>query len=887
MPDQRDRLIPALADRYRIERELGQGGMATVYLAHDVKHDRRVALKVLKPELAAVLGADRFLAEIKVTANLQHPHILGLIDSGEADALLYYVMPFVEGESLRDRLTREKQLPIGDAVRIATEVASALDYAHRHGVIHRDIKPENVLLHDGQALVADFGIALAVSAAGGSRMTETGMSLGTPHYMSPEQAMGEREITAKADVYALGVVLYEMLAGEPPFTGATAQAIVARVVTEQPRPLLPQRHTIPAHVEAAVLQALEKLPPDRFASAAQFAEALARTDFASAVTRATPTPARDATVVSRIRKLVPWALLVVSATAAAWGWWRRDAAAGILRFGVVIPDSVGLRTDHNGTSIALAPDGSRVVFVGRSEGGRRMLFVRRFDQLDPQPLAGTEDAESPFFSPDGRWVAFFAESRLKKVALAGGPPLTIADASSGRGGTWGPNDVIVFSPTSIGGLMRVSAAGGPVDTVSVMVGDSGETSHRLPEFLPDGEAVVFTIQYGSRYNLAVVSLRDRAVRRLLEQGTRPRYATTGHLLYASPTGALLAVPFDARRRAVTGAPVSLLEGILLKITSGAAEYSVSRTGALAYLTGSAARRSLVLVDRVGRERVLTELVAGASPRFAPDGRRIVLTSLEQGSSDVRVYDLERGTLTRLTLEGASSYPEWTPDGRRIVYNTTRAGTTLGNDLFWVPVDGSAEATPLLIAPHAQWEAVWAPDGRSLVVRQSVPHTNRDLMVMSVDSPRTLRPYLVTSFEERAPAMAPDGRWLAYVSNESGRDEVYVRAYPNPAGRWQVSVAGGLEPRWAPGGGELFYRNGDSVIAVAVSSRPTFSMGSRRTLFVRSYSSDPNHAQYDPHPDNRRFVMFRSGLERSTVILTLHWFDELRARMLAGRAQAAR
>src|SRR5215210_7754407 len=274
MPELLNRLQNALADRYRLDREIGAGGMATVYLAQDVRHDRQVAVKVLRPELAAVIGAERFLAEIKLTANLQHPHILPLFDSGEADGYLFYVMPYVEGETLRDRLTREKQLPVADAIRITTEVAAALDYAHRHGVIHRDIKPENILLHDGQALVADFGIALAASKAGGSRMTETGMSLGTPHYMSPEQAMGEREITARSDVYALGAVLYEMLSGDPPFTGSTAQAVVARVVTESPRSLTTQRHTIPRNVEAAVLTALEKLPADRFATAAEFAEAL-------------------------------------------------------------------------------------------------------------------------------------------------------------------------------------------------------------------------------------------------------------------------------------------------------------------------------------------------------------------------------------------------------------------------------------------------------------------------------------------------------------------------------------------------------------------------------------------------------------------------------------
>ncbi|HEY6947954.1 MAG TPA: serine/threonine-protein kinase, partial [Gemmatimonadales bacterium] len=307
MTDSAQRLTAALADRYRIERELGQGGMATVYLAQDVKHDRKVALKVLRPELAAVIGGERFLAEIKTTANLQHPHILSLFDSGDAEGIVYYVMPYVEGESLRDRLHRERQLPIDEAVRIATEVASALDYAHRHGVVHRDIKPENILLHDGSAMVADFGIALAVSRSeGGTRMTETGMSLGTPYYMSPEQAMGEREITAKSDVYALGAVLYEMLTGEPPFTGPSAQAIIARVVTEEPRSLTLQRKTIPPHVEAAVETALAKLPADRFATAAQFAEALNKPGAMPATLARTAVTRAAGPALPRRSALMPW-----------------------------------------------------------------------------------------------------------------------------------------------------------------------------------------------------------------------------------------------------------------------------------------------------------------------------------------------------------------------------------------------------------------------------------------------------------------------------------------------------------------------------------------------------------------------------------------------------
>src|SRR4051794_17364977 len=408
MPETQTRLQLALSDRYRIEREIGAGGMATVFLAQDLRHDRRVALKLLRPELSAVIGAERFLAEIKLTANLQHPHILPLFDSGEvvvdhpegAQRYLFYVMPFVEGESLRARLNREKQLPVADAVRIALEVASALDYAHRHGVVHRDIKPENILLHDGQALVADFGIALAASKASGARMTETGMSLGTPHYMSPEQAMGEREITPRSDVYALGAVLYEMLTGDPPFTGSTAQAIVARVVTESPRPLMTQRHTITRNVEAAVLTALEKLPADRFATAAEFAEALRDKGYSTTVAMAAVSEGQPSTGTHRRSRLLLPALataLLLATAAALWGWVRPAPTPLLSQWSLALKSSQALQPPDpsGGARIALSADGRALAYIGPADGGHR-LWLRRLDQLEASPIAGTENASGPF-----------------------------------------------------------------------------------------------------------------------------------------------------------------------------------------------------------------------------------------------------------------------------------------------------------------------------------------------------------------------------------------------------------------------------------------------------------------------------------------------------------
>src|SRR5688500_10021956 len=355
------RLGAAVSDRYRIERELGAGGMATVYLAHDLRHDRDVAIKVLHPDLGAALGAERFLSEIRTTARLQHPHILPLLDSGDAEGLLYYVMPVVTGESLRARLERERQLPITDAVRLAREIASALDYAHRHGVIHRDVKPENVLLHDGQAQVADFGIALAVQSAGTQRLTQTGLSLGTPQYMSPEQAMGERVIDARADIYALGAVTYEMLTGEPPFTGVSVQAVVARLISEEPRPLMVQRKSIPEHVEAAVLRALEKLPADRFASAAEFATALDA--YTTATIRTSSARARTRPTRRMMVALTSLGAVAATSTAAAvWGWLRPLPRPEVVRYGIAI-DSVPAMKDWTG-EVAISPDGSVIVRSG-------------------------------------------------------------------------------------------------------------------------------------------------------------------------------------------------------------------------------------------------------------------------------------------------------------------------------------------------------------------------------------------------------------------------------------------------------------------------------------------------------------------------------------------
>src|SRR5688500_6316465 len=415
-----DRLASALEGRYSIIREIGAGGMATVYLAEDVRHRRKVAIKALHPELTAVLGPERFLNEIELTANLQHPHILPLFDSGAADTLLFYVMPYVQGETLRTRLTREQQLPIAEAVRIASDVADALEYAHKHGVVHRDIKPENILLHDGRPLVADFGIALAVQQAGGSRMTQTGMSLGTPQYMAPEQAMGDKSVDHRADIYALGAVTYEMLTGEAPFTGPNSQAVVAKILTTDPSSLVAKRRSVPAHVNAAVLTALEKLPADRFASAGQFADALAGRGSVLADSRAATTATASARLTGstwRTAFTAAAAVAVVATAVAAWALTRSTGSdgEGAEWEYIELSDSVGVNL--NFPALALSPDGNSVVF--RENITETRLWIKNRGDLEPRQMPGTERAQNPAFSPDGEWVAFLADGRLKKVGVRG------------------------------------------------------------------------------------------------------------------------------------------------------------------------------------------------------------------------------------------------------------------------------------------------------------------------------------------------------------------------------------------------------------------------------------------------------------------------------------
>jgi serine/threonine-protein kinase len=859
--------------------------MATVYLAEDLKHKRRVAVKVLKPELAAVLGAERFVQEITTTAALQHPHILPLFDSGEADGFLYYVMPFIDGETLRAKLDRETQLGVDEALKITTDVADALHYAHSQGIVHRDIKPENILLANGRPMVADFGIALAVSAAAGGRMTETGLSLGTPHYMSPEQATAEKEITARSDQYSLASVLYEMLTGNPPHTGASAQQIIMKIITEAPADVTALRKSVPPNVAAAVAQALEKLPADRFASTQAFAEALADVRFGTTgSTRAT------SSIGARPRRAVMiagWSVAFAACAVAAWGWLRPAAEPPVRRYAMALPTGQALGT-HRGSRIAVSPDGSMLAYVGDGPDGQQLLLRRR-DQLTAVAIPGTRDAINPVFSPDGTRLAMsgaIGTGGIQTVGLGGAPPVTIVEGTVGSDGlTWLSDGNIYYDGLTQGGtvgLMRVRADGGEPVQVTTIDTEAGDADHVWPQALPGARGVLFTILSRNTRGPARVAVLDIASGevRVLVEALTARYVASGHLLYVLPNGNLLAAPFDLATLAVTGEPFAVTTQVTTR-AFGAVDLAVSESGTLVYTVGDQVDGDADLV-RVSRDGTVVPVDsswrAGMQElALSPDGTRLAL-SIETGSDmQVWVKELPTGPLTKLTFDGRfNGVVAWHPDGSQIGFSTSRTGW----QEFWVvPADGSAPAEPRIAnREHTIREGSWSRNGEWLINR--LEGGSGVVQARRTAGDTTTQTLAVSTSGVTNVNLSPDGRWLSYMSDESGVFEVYVRPFPMTSNaRWTVSSGGGWEPQWSRSGRELFYISTDNrMVAVEVLPGSSFTMGRSTRLFDVSNYADGVRS-WVVTPDDQAFYFIRGGGEgaRPTELVVVDGLTrELRA-----------
>ena len=876
------RLSNALASRYRVEREIGAGGMATVYIARDLRHERDVAIKVLHPDLGAALGSDRFLAEIRTTARLQHPHILPLLDSGEADGLLFYVMPFVAGETLRSRLERERQLAIDAAVRIGREVADALQYAHSIGIIHRDIKPENILLQGGHALVADFGIALAVQQAGGQRMTQTGLSLGTPQYMSPEQAMGEKAIDARTDIYALGAVVYEMIAGDPPFTGATVQAIVSKVMAERPTALHTVRDTVPPAVEYATLKALAKLPADRFATAADFAAALVDSSHSATYRAHLSSGARAAARPARLRDpvVIGLGLAVVGlAGGLAWALGKSPTQADPFpaRSEIVTPNEVKIGP------VGLSPDGHSVVYTARAGAqGAEMLYLRRLDQPNSRVIPGTDGGAAPVFSADGRSIYYIARRhKLAKVGLDGGSPVMLADLSDNGGLDVSPSGDVVIGPgASEGGdgLFRVNPAGGALVPLTHADTTRKELSHRFPRVLADGKTVLFTIYFGStrQSEIGVTSLDDGKVVPLGIQGAKPLGVVDDRLVYVRWDGMIMAVPFDVRQRRTTGAPTAVQDSVRMWYGSGGdASAFLTQAGGLAYSHGTTPRR-LLWVDRTGTAKpVLDEQREFRNVRLSPDGKRVALVIGTGSITDIWVLDIAAGTLTPVTTGGGARTPAWTPDGHSLVYVSTQGGRAA----FWTrPADGSGDPVSLGEVGRNPWNIDVSSDGRHAVYN-AIYGPSFDVETFALDSTRTRQPIAnAPTATEAYGRFSPDGRFVVYMSDESGRAEAYVRAFPPNGSRVQISTSGALRPIWSADGREIFYWEGARLMAAMLARDPSLRVVSRRPLFEGAFDID-----FDVTKDGRRFLVIERETSGLGVAVIPNWRTELK-RATAARTQ---
>ncbi len=882
---------------YEILGPLGRGGMGEVYRARDPRLGRDVALKVIREEGAAdAESLARFRRETRAVAALNHPGILGIYDTGMHRNAPYAVMELLAGETLADRL-QAGPLPPREAAEIGARVADALAIAHAHGIVHRDVKPSNIFLtSDGQTKILDFGIARVAEprnmgeATSESTLAQTsGGLIGTAGYVAPEQVRG-RPADARTDVFSLGASVYEALTGRSAFAGATPAETLSAVLSEDPA-AYPETGRIPAELCRIVLRGLEKDPGNRYQSARDLALDLRawETGALSGVVPVAAAPTRP----TRGRVLLAAASGALLLGLGLFLGARIRSGTAQPPKGPVVRATLTLSPPLVASTaerplFAISADGTRFVYVATVEGKAR-LVLREMEGLDTRILPGTEDATGPFFSPDGHSVGFFAGGELRKLSLAGGAPARIGTVPPvTRGASWGPDDQIIFSPANTHGLVRCSASTGEHKRLAWPDYDHGEQAYFWPEVLPGGKAVLFVVNRGGdnfeTASIAALRLESGETKLLLRGGTSPHYAATGHLVYARG-GAVLAAPFDRERLEVTGPSMPLLSGVRTEGT-GAAQLAFSANGTLVYLPGPSPNRAhyrLVRVDRSGKVRPLP-FDAGDyyGPRFSPGGKRLAFAKGEV-NQDVWVADLERGTATRLTPEGAEEFdPVWSPDGKWIAYASERR--SLEPRVYLRASDGSGDEKLLGKSETALFPQSWSSDGRSLVLSEVLPATRWNLWTLETGRGSEPRPFLVTADTEAQPDLSPDGRWIAYTSNESGRFEIYARPFPGPGGKLQISADGGMEPVWSRDGREVFYRNGDRMMSVPVRLGTPLQVGRPAALFAEpGFLTLPivEFRQYDVAPDGKSFVMVQlpdAQAPAQAPVLVANWFAELERKL---------
>ena len=881
---------------YRIEAKIGAGGMGEVYRATDTKLGRAVAIKVLPDAWAQnPERLTRFDQEARLLAALNHPNIAAIYGLEEADGIRFLALELVPGDTLAERIAAGP-LPVDEAVQICSQIAEALEAAHERGIIHRDLKPANVkVTPDGKVKVLDFGLAKAFETGSGTAVdlsqsptvsfkeSREGMILGTAAYMSPEQARG-KPVDKRTDLWALGCVLYETLTGKQVFEGETISDMIGAILRGEPEwEILPG--SMPPGVHRVLRRCLQKDSGLRMRDAGD-----ARIELTEAMSGGEEQVAGSATAPASGRTLWKWLLpLIVAGLVSAWGLGRWGGSApeavssGPTRLHMNLDTKID-RSGFAGKRVAISPDGRRIIYVGWS-GGTTRLFLRELDSFESVLLPGTERGNTPFFSPDGKSIAFFVVGRLMKLNLSGGRPLTLANVGGLKfGGAWLEDGSIVFCVSALKGPQLITAGGGEHRELEFsIVDEKSPFSCAWPYAIPGTRLVLMTYLgeiEGVPGPYIVAGSLDGGEWRLVTQGSDPRYIPSGHLLYGQGEGLLLA-PFDLERLELTGAPISVPLDITID-NWGAVSIDTSLTGTLVQNpTRWSSLGTLVWVGRDGSvTRVVEEQHNYTNPRISPDGKRVALWYGSNAISDVFLLDLERGTSTRLSHSGFNAYPVWIPpDGSRISYFSNFEGQYTP---YVTAADGSTAPEMMMKAEAARLLTSYRADGKTGLFYEVNPDTMRDIWRWSSDGEP--EPVVVTPYNERAPMLSPDGDWFAYVSNEGGLDEIYVRRYDERGGRYKISIDGGTEPVWAKNGGELFYRSGESLIVVDVNTANGFKAGRPRELFSGSFALDefgvPN---YDVTADGQRFLMVQqAGREFQKLTIVLNWFEELNRLVATGK-----
>jgi serine/threonine-protein kinase len=851
---------------YEVVSRVGAGGMGEVWKARDTRLDRSVAIKILPAALAADAQFKlRFEREAKTISQLNHPHICTLYDVGDD----YLVMELLEGETLADRIERGP-LPLPEVLKYGAQIGEALDRAHRGGIIHRDLKPGNVMITRAGAKLLDFGLAkssepeIFEGATVQKPLTHEGTILGTFQYMAPEQ-LEAAQADARTDIFALGAMLYEMATGQRAFAAKSKASLIAAIVREQPRPMSEILPLTPPAFEHVVAKCLAKDPEDRWQSARDVAQELRWIgEGGSQVGMASSSPARRRTPrLAWAVAAIAAALAVAATTYALWSA-RSVEPPQVMRFSA--PNTISVRSAEVYGTIAISPDG-RVLVYSADTGGSRRLFRRPIDQFEASAIEGSDGGGQPFFSPDGKWVGFFARQKLWKIPLSGGQPTELARAARSRGGEWLDDGTIVFCPYFYSGIERVPSSGGPVTVVSKVDRAAGERSHRWPHALPGGKAILYSIGLGSSWDNARVVAHDLETgerKVVLNGGTDARYVPTGHLIYVRGTS-LHAVAFDADKLEVTGQPFEVTAGVA-NHSAGGAEFAFSRNGTLVYFSpgvGGDEGGRLTLMNRKGeREPVTVPEGRFGHPTFSPDGTSIV----SERDFTIWTIDLVRGTSTRIGSGPRMGWPKWSADGKRIFYASERSGPW---QIWTRAADGSdAERQLTKVEGYSATPAAVSRDGEVLV-RADHKDTATDVEIM--DANGAMRVIVRSDADDLAGTFSPDGRWITYWSDESGRNEVYVRPRSG-AGRWQISNDGGSEPRWVLDG-EIAYLSGTKIMSVAVTTSPGFSAGKPR-LFL-----DVNASDFDLTRDGRVLIVEAPDSTSSPgrLNVVVNWFEEIRRR----------